>query len=58
VASFTLPLPRLTQQRAIAQSLDELASVVDALRREALELDKRAAMMRDAILRKAFAGEL
>lgn len=58
VGEIPLPLPPLVEQRRIAAEVERLLSVVEEMERAVKNGLKRAAKLRRAILRKAFAGEL
>jgi len=58
VASFLLPLSDLEEQRAITDRLDRVREYATQLVANSAEASDPAAKLRDAILRKAFAGEL
>jgi type I restriction enzyme S subunit len=58
VASFSLPLPPLAEQRRIAEQLDSFAARAVELAAELAHDDAGIAALPGSILRKAFAGEL
>ena len=58
VKLFQVPLPPLAEQHRIVAEVERRLSVVDDMDKTVAHGLKRAARLRQAILRKAFAGEL
>ena len=58
IRSVPLPLPPLAEQQRIVAEVERRLSVVEELERQVEASLKRAARLRQAILRRAFAGKL
>lgn len=58
VAEFTFPFPPLDEQRVIVQRVDSLTRLLDTIERRVSATLLRADKLQQAILAKAFAGEL
>jgi type I restriction enzyme S subunit len=58
VASLVLPLPQVAEQMRIADRLDKVRGVVEGIRANTDDQESSTSMLRESILRKAFAGEL
>jgi type I restriction enzyme S subunit len=56
--SIELPLPPIELQRELVDQLAERQSLIRQMQEEMEQSQRRAANLRDAVLRKAFAGEL
>jgi len=58
VTSLVLPLPHVAEQSRIADRLDKIRAVVEGFRANTADQESSTSMLRESILRKAFAGEL
>jgi type I restriction enzyme S subunit len=58
LGQFLVPTPPLAEQRRIVAEVERRLSVVEELEKSVTHGLKRAEKLRQAILRKAFAGEL
>lgn len=58
VEEFELPLPSLAEQRRIVAKLEQQLSLIDSLRAAVESAQKRSAVLRRAVLERAFRGEL
>ena len=58
IGAFSIPLPPLAEQRRIVAEVERRLSVVEALEASVADSLKRAARLRQAILKRAFSGRL
>jgi len=58
VADFTIPLPPLNEQREIARRVEALLKLAEAIEKRVAAATARAEKLTQAILAKAFRGEL
>ena len=58
LATIALPLPPLAEQRRIVAEVERRLSIVDDMEASVAASLKRAERLRQAVLRRAFAGEL
>ncbi len=58
IKSLTLNLPNITKQQKIVEEIEEKFSVIDQLEQDISDNLKRADVLRQAILKKAFSGNL
>ena len=56
--AYRFKLPPIDQQKKIAEKLNEALTTLEIMRAEYVAMQKDESHLRDAILRKAFAGEL
>jgi restriction endonuclease S subunit len=56
LSSLSFPLPPLTEQQEIAEKVDQVIAIVDALEKQVAERKDQAEMLMQTVLREAFAG--
>ena len=58
IAELVVPLPPLSEQIRIGESVDRSLSICDSVERECDDSLERASRLRQAILKRAFSGQL